>query len=154
MRNVSDYEPVIDAWLKQFAAEDGFQAGVIYRGTLVGMAGFHGMDRRNEQTSIGYWLAEEYQGKGIMTRVCRFLIRYAFAEWKLNRVEIRCGVENHKSRAIPERLGFRMEGVIRDGEQLSGTFTDLAVYGLLRRDQAAENLMKDRNGEEETEGTK
>jgi ribosomal-protein-serine acetyltransferase len=50
---------------------------------------------------------------------------------KLNRVEINCGVENKKSRKIPEKLGFREEGVIRQAKWLHDHFYDLVIYGML-----------------------
>jgi ribosomal-protein-serine acetyltransferase len=49
-------------------------------------------------------------------------------------VEIQCGEDNHKSRAIPERLGFQQEGIIRDGEFLYDHFHDVVVYGLLKKE--------------------
>jgi ribosomal-protein-serine acetyltransferase len=66
-----------------------------------------------------------------MTKACRFLVDYAFAELKLNRVEIRCATGNHKSRAIPERLGFKLEGTVRQAEWLYDHFVDHALYGML-----------------------
>ncbi|MBM7681679.1 ribosomal-protein-serine acetyltransferase [Pullulanibacillus pueri] len=130
-----DYQSVIEMWLKQFADSNGFQVGILYKGAIVGMIGFHAIDRSNSATSIGYWLAEAYQGKGIMTRACQALVDYAFHDLKLRRVEIRCGTENKKSRAIPERLGFTHEGTIRCGEFLYDHFIDVDVYGLLSTDQ-------------------
>lgn len=59
----------------------------------------------NKTAYIGYWLGEEFQGNGIMTKVAKTLTDYAFNELNLNKVEIRAAVENEKSRAIPERLG-------------------------------------------------
>lgn len=129
-----DYHKIIADWRKQFADEDGFQAGIFFHGEIVGMIGFHGIDRRNRQTSIGYWLAEGHQGQGIMARACRALIDYAFRVLDLNRVEIRCATGNKKSRAIPERLGFKHEGTVRCGEWLTDHFVDSEVYGLLKND--------------------
>ncbi|OCA84384.1 alanine acetyltransferase [Bacillus sp. FJAT-27225] len=128
------YETIIPMWLKQFADNNGFNAGIRYRGQLVGCIGMHYIDWRNRHTSVGYYLAEQVQGKGIMTRSVNALLNYAFYTLGLNRVEIRCGEHNLKSRAIPERLGFTLEGKIRDGELLHGGFHDLFVYGILARD--------------------
>ena len=86
---------------------------------------------------IGYWLGEEFQGKGIMTAASRILIHYAFDEFQLNRVEIRCAVGNTRSRAIPERLGFIQEGMIGDGEWLYDHYVDLIVYRMLAREWTA-----------------
>ena len=66
-----------------------------------------------------------------MTRGCRALIAHGFTELDLHRVEIRCAVDNLKSRAIPERLGFRREGQLREVEWLYDHFVDHVVYGLL-----------------------
>ncbi|WP_301108037.1 GNAT family protein [Sporosarcina sp.] len=134
MTDAEQYGPIIEAWLQQFAEEDGFQAGILYNGKLAGMAGFHLVNYSNRQTSIGYWLAEAYQGKGIMTAVVRALLDYAFEEYDCHRVEIKCGTDNVKSRAIPERLGFMEEGVIRDGEFLYDHFHDLILYSMLDED--------------------
>jgi ribosomal-protein-serine acetyltransferase len=134
MQAAEDYHPIIKMWLEQFANNDGFQAGIVYENKIVGMAGFHGIDWKNKKTSIGYWLSADYQGKGIMTKVTKTLVDHAIDELDLNRVEIRCGVENKKSRAIPERLGFRQEGIISEGEFLYDHFIDHAIYGLLAKD--------------------
>lgn len=134
MTSAEQYGPIITAWMQQFAEEDGFQAGIVYKGDLVGFVGFHSVDYMNKQTSIGYWLAEQYQGKGIMTAVVSSLLDYAFDEYGLNRVEIKCGADNERSCAVPERLGFLDEGVIRDGEFLNDHFHDLLVYSMLESD--------------------
>ncbi len=67
----------------------------------------------------------------MVTKSCRVLIDYAFNELKLNRVEMRCGVENKKSRNIPEKLGFREEGVVRQAGWLHDHFVDYVIYGML-----------------------
>ncbi|MCM3671738.1 GNAT family N-acetyltransferase [Mesobacillus maritimus] len=134
MTSPAAYHGIIPMWLKQFADNNGFNLGIRYKGHLVGSIGLHQIDWNNAQTSIGYYLAQNAQGKGIMTRTVKALLNHCFFVLGLNRVEIRCGVGNHKSRAIPERLGFVREGVIRDGENLYGSYHDLILYSMLERE--------------------
>lgn len=133
-QNVSDTLDYIRASLKQYAGNDGFQCGIWYRGELAGNIGYHLFDWRNRRTSIGYWLGEQYRGNGIMTGCVKALTEYALIDLQLNRVEIRCARGNKKSCAIPERLGFTHEGIIRDAEWLYDHFVDHHVYGMLRNE--------------------
>lgn len=119
---------------KRYAANNGFDASIWYKGKFAGVIGFHGINPSIKEISIGYWLDERYVGKGIMTRACIEFINYAFNIYNLNRVEIRCAEDNYKSRAIPERLGFTKEGIIRDGELLKAGYTNCVIYGLLRKE--------------------
>ena len=84
--------------------------------------------------SVGYWISREMEGKGVVTKCCRVLIDYLFDTMGLNRVQINCNVENARSRAIPEKLGFTLEGTLREVEYLDGRFGDWAVYSLLKRE--------------------
>ncbi len=129
----------IKSTLEQFANNQGFQVAIVYRGRLAGMIGYHKIDWANRSADIGYWLAAKFQGQGIITRACRFLADYAFGELELNRVVIRAAVENHKSRAVPERLGFTNEGTARQVEWLYDHFVDLVVYGALAAEWKKEN---------------
>ncbi len=117
--------------LENFEKDLGLSLWIFYKGVLAGVIAFNTLDWENHNASIGYWLSELYQGKGIMTESCRTLIDYAFKELQLNRMEIRCAEGNKKSRAIPERLGFKQEGILREGEWLYDHYVDLVVYGLL-----------------------
>jgi ribosomal-protein-serine acetyltransferase len=134
MTSPIQYHSIIPMWLKQFADNNGLNAGIRYNGTLVGSIGFHQTDWHNSQTSMGYFLADNAQGHGIMTRSVQALMNHAFYDLGLNRIEIRCGQKNHRSRAIPERLGFTKEGVIRDGERLHYNFHNLIIYSMLNKD--------------------
>jgi ribosomal-protein-serine acetyltransferase len=74
-----------------------------------------------------------------MTRSCEALIKYAFEELKLNKVQIKCGVDNIRSCNIPKQLKFTFEGIERDGEYLNKRFMDLKVYSLLRKEWKKSN---------------
>ena len=116
---------------EQFIRQDGFQAAIEPEGEIIGVAGFHAIDWINRNTSLGYWLAADEQGKGTMTTAVRALTDYVFYEWELHRLEIHCAPENRRSRAIPERLGFREEAVLREAELVRGRYLDSVVYALL-----------------------
>jgi ribosomal-protein-serine acetyltransferase len=116
---------------RQLASGDGLQAALTAGTAIVGVAGYHGVDWPNGATGIGYWLAESEQGRGTMTRAVRVLVDHAIGAWELNRVEIRADVENLRSRAIPERLGFQLEGTLRQAQRLNETYRDQLVYSML-----------------------
>ena len=101
---------------------------------FAGLIGFPSVDPQSGTAQIGYWLREEYQGRGIVTRSVRRLCRYAFREMGLRRIEIKCATRNIRSNRIPERLGFRLCRIEYRAELLSdGHRTTLKVYVLERR---------------------
>jgi len=128
------FQSVIRAWEQHFYEKKGYFLAIRYKGELAGTISLHGIDWIHSQTSIGYYLAKKMEGKGIMHRAARTAIGLAFYHLGLNRIEIRCGRGNLKSQAIPLKLGFKPEGIIRDGEFLNGNFHDLFVYGMLARE--------------------
>ncbi len=107
---------------------------VFYDGDFAGLVGVKDTDRLNQKTEIGYWLIEKMTGKGIVSRSVKILADYLLNNEQINRIQIKCGVGNHASAAIPKRLGFQFEGVERDGERHNERFIDLEVYSLLRKD--------------------
>ncbi|MFS1514453.1 GNAT family protein [Chengkuizengella sp. SCS-71B] len=124
----------IEAALQKFANNDGIDCGIFFKDRIAGCISLHRLDWLNKKTSIGYWLDESLQGKGIMTKACKAMINYSFKDLQLNRIEIRVGVNNLKSRAIPERLGFDLEGTIRKAEWVNNRYIHHVVYGLLKED--------------------
>lgn len=118
--------------LNQFASNSGFSAGIWEQECYAGNITLHKVDWLNRRAEIGYWVGSEFQGYGIATDACRAVTRHALIELELNRVEIRCATANTKSKAIPLRLGFTLEGVLRQAEFLHQRYVDLEVYSLLR----------------------
>jgi ribosomal-protein-serine acetyltransferase len=81
---------------------------------------------------IGYWVTSQFEGRGLVSRVCRLFIDHGFRERHLHRIEIHAAADNRRSRAVAERLGFTMEATLRDGFRRSdGTYVDQVVFGLL-----------------------
>src|SRR5690606_6720404 len=97
----------IESTMQQFASNNGFQTAITYQGRIVGCIGLNMIAWGSRKTAIGYWLAADYQGKGMMTRSCR---------------------------AIPEKLGFVQEGIVRQEGWQNDHFIDLVIYGMLAED--------------------
>lgn len=128
---VDDSRGFIEHTLQGFEDKKSMTVAIRYNGDLVGTASFNSLDWSNKVAYIGYWLGQDYQGNGIMTRVARELTDYAFTELGFNRVDIRAAFENKKSRSIPERLSFVEEGQIRQAEWLYDHYVDHVIYGML-----------------------
>ncbi|MDT5293131.1 MAG: ribosomal-protein-serine acetyltransferase [Acidobacteriota bacterium] len=131
---VEDAREFIRRNLRQYAEDQGFATLIFFRGRVAGSIGYNNIDWANRKTDIGYWLGAAAQGRGLMTKSCRVLVEHAFGEFKLNRVEIYCAVENRRSRAVPERLGFTEEGTHRQAEWVHDHFKDLVSYSMLARE--------------------
>lgn len=117
--------------LDRFVANDGFDAGIWFRGELAGCIRYRYIDWKHKNTELGYWLGSSFQGHGLVAKSCAALIDYAFGELRLHRVEIRCMSENVRSRRIPERLGFVQEGIVRQVRWKRDHYDDHIVYGML-----------------------
>ena len=105
-----------------------------YKGNTLGIVGFKDTDTANRRTEIGYWISAAGRGKGLVTQACHTLIKYAFEELDVNRIQLKTAVSNLKSIAVAKRLGFTREGIEREGELLVSGFTDLYLYSLLKRE--------------------
>ncbi|MBY0098457.1 GNAT family N-acetyltransferase [Mesobacillus maritimus] len=85
-------------------------------GELVASTGLHRIDWSVPKFEIGYWIDSRFSGKGLMTEAVSGITDFAFRELRAKRVEIRCDVKNKKSRAIPERLGYSLEGTLKNDD--------------------------------------
>ncbi|MBL8234942.1 MAG: GNAT family N-acetyltransferase, partial [Bryobacterales bacterium] len=115
----------------EYAHQQTMACGIWYGSRFAGGMGAH-LDCANRTASVGYWIDHDLEGKGIVIRATEAMIRYLFAHWACNRIEIRCATENTRSRAIPERLGFRNEGTLRSAFLLRDRVLDIVVYSMLR----------------------
>jgi ribosomal-protein-serine acetyltransferase len=117
--------------IPQYQANQGPNCGIWYGGKLAGGIGCHAIDWANRSCAFGYWLDAAVRSRGVMTQCCAALLRYLFEELKLHRVCIRCATGNTRSCAIPQRLGFRREGVELEAEWVNGQWVDLVNWAIL-----------------------
>jgi ribosomal-protein-serine acetyltransferase len=138
-RSVEDERAYIRSLQAQYLGDNGFACGIWYQKQITGTISYHPIDRLNSKVEIGYWLAAPFQGKGIMTRACRVMVDHAFDKLSVQKVVIRCALGNTRSCAIPQRLGFRHEGIVKQGEWLYDHFVDLNVFGMFADEWRAQH---------------
>lgn len=105
-----------------------------YKNEFAGLIGLKDFDYLNRKVEIGYWLTEKMTGKGIITLSVERIMHFIFDELELNRIQIKCGVGNISSSAVPKRLGFSFEGIERQGERHLSKYIDLEIYSFLREE--------------------
>jgi ribosomal-protein-serine acetyltransferase len=119
--------------LQGFAAGTQVQTYIRVGGRLVGSCGLR-INTYTRSGEVGYWLDERHEGRGIASRSVKALVSAGFKERGLGRVELRTAVENARSRALAERLGFVQEGVQRAAQAFSDRRVDMVVYAILARE--------------------
>lgn len=132
IKKVEDTSHFIKNSTIDFAEGRGMVCAIEYRGEVVGVISYNKILRSLKKVEIGYWLSSKHQGKGIITRSVEHLTRYAFDHLEMEKVEIAAASENRSSRRICERLGFKLEGIIKNAENLHGKLVDHAIYGIYK----------------------
>lgn len=98
---------------------------------LIGSININNITRGPAQfASLGYWLAQAYQGKGYMGEAAQLIINYAFTTLKLERLNAGCLIHNQKSQNMLRRLGFTEEGRAIKYLQINGIRQDHILFGL------------------------
>lgn len=107
---------------------------ILNNDTIIGRIGIYNIDYKHKTGEIGYWISAEFQGRGIIANSSKSILNYAFQTTDLNRIEIKCSVQNVRSNAIPERLGFLHEGILRQAGFVRGAFHDINLYAICKND--------------------
>jgi [ribosomal protein S5]-alanine N-acetyltransferase len=106
---------------------------------LIGACGLNDIQAEHRRGELGYWLMPECWGHGIAAECVGAMLEHAWGPMALHRVAAEVEVENHASRRVLDRLGFRLEGIRRDYERKHGSFIDLMIYARLATDAVATN---------------
>lgn len=92
-------------------------------GQFIASSSLHNIDWDVRKFELGYWIDTRYSGQGYMTEAVEAICDFAFNQLDARRLEIRCDTRNSKSKLLPARLGFELEGIIRN-EDLSADGTE------------------------------
>lgn len=113
-------------------AQEALSLGIFHHTRIIGGIGMHHWDQRLKKAQMGYWISKAHEGQGIMTRCCTRFLDFLFDKLQLNKVELHFVPQNLRSAAIAKRLGFTVEGVIRQSHERNGSLEDIVVTGLLQ----------------------
>jgi len=117
-----------ETWFKG----NGVSTGIWEHDVYVGGVGTHEISQMHKSVSIGYWLAESAQGRGIMTACAQAVVDYCFRDLDLHRVWLDADVDNARSRAVAVRLGMTEEGTLRETHRVHDKWSSMVRYSLLR----------------------
>lgn len=129
--SVDDIKKFIQDGLDGYSEQKIFRFGIYYKNLYVGNIELQAIDYNNKKSIIGYWLADGFEGMGIMTQSVKAVLKYAFEELKLNKITLQIATGNLGSNKIAERIGFSREGTLRQNEWLYDHFVDHYIYSLL-----------------------
>lgn len=129
---VKDAQSFIKTSLIGLSENKELACAIEYKGKIVGVVTFNEIDHERKKVIIGYWISEEFQGRGFITKSCKALIAYAFNSLGILKIEMHVATENTPSQKVCERLGFQLEGTIRNCENLNGKIVDYNFYGLMK----------------------
>jgi RimJ/RimL family protein N-acetyltransferase len=138
-------EPEVRAFVGRFVAQQAeqprqrFQLAVVLPGAgrLIGNAGVRRDPERPWEAELGYELAPDFWGRGYATEMAGALLAFAFGELHVHRLAAHCVADNTASARVLEKLGFRLEGRLRDQDWYKGRWWDLLCYGLLEAEWEA-----------------
>jgi ribosomal-protein-alanine N-acetyltransferase len=109
-------------WWKVCSADGNF---------FFGCLGFSSLSQEHRKAEIGFWLLPEYWGHGILAEAVPLVVDYAFKGLAVHRIEAFIESENLKSKRAMEKLGFVLEGRMRDCEIKGGRFISLDIYSTI-----------------------
>lgn len=105
--------------------------GILYQNHYAGLIGFNTIDYNLQQSEIGYWLADEFVGHGIMHDALLALVNYGFNEYQLKKIILKIAVDNKRSNQVAINAGFKLNRVIKNGLKLNDGFHDENEWILL-----------------------
>jgi Acetyltransferases, including N-acetylases of ribosomal proteins len=135
-KTIEDSRSFILFTLGRYERDEAGDWGIIYRetGKLIGTIGFSWYDFKNRRAEIGYVLAKNFWGQGIMPEAARQIVKFGFEEMGLNRIECCHFLPNEKSGRVMQKIGMSYEGIARERIFAKGKYWDVKQYAILESD--------------------
>lgn len=123
--------------LQQLNNQEALALGIFDNGKVIGGVGMHDWDQETKRAQIGYWINAEQEGKGIVNRSLVKFLEFLFDKTGFNKIEIHFVQSNKRSAKVASRLGFKVEGIIRQCIMRNGMPEDMVITGLLKSEWKA-----------------
>ena len=112
--------------------QESLALGIFYDGKIIGGVGMHNWMREVKKAQVGYWIVKDFEGKGIISECLEYFNTFLFEKTGLNKIEIHFFVANKRSGKVATRLGFTIEGILRQNAVRNGIAEDVVVAGMLK----------------------
>jgi len=112
--------------------QESLALGIFFGNMVVGGVGMHQWNHLVKKAQIGYWIAKDYEGRGIVTASLKVFLDFLFQKAGLNKIEIHFSPSNKRSASVAEKLGARVEGIIRESTLRNGIIEDVVMAGILK----------------------
>ena len=135
-RSIGDSRAYLRFMLRRYRGHEPASWGIEYleNGRIIGTIGFMWVQEDNAAAEVGYSLAREYWGRGIMTEALGAVLEYGFDHMNLNRIEAQHETTNPASGAVMRKCGMQHEGTLRSRLFNKGRYVDVELYAILKRD--------------------
>lgn len=133
-RDENDVAAFIKDALIGLRNQDSLHLGIFYGRKIIGGLGMTEWSHKLRKAQTGYWIDLDFEGKGILSLCLEKFIDFLFSKINLNKVEISFVISNKRSAAVAQKLNAKTEAVIRDGYWRNGSFEDLVIAGILKRE--------------------
>ena len=131
-KSVKEEEKFLKGSAKRRRKKFGFDFAILYNGILIGAIGVKIDQHRKFIGEIGYFIDENYWGKGITTKAVKLLEKYAFQKLKLKRIEIIMNPKHKASEKVAIKAGYKKEGIMRKVNELNGKLYDGCLYAKVK----------------------
>ncbi|WP_354642630.1 GNAT family N-acetyltransferase [Kitasatospora camelliae] len=136
----------LQSYADRQASDSGRIFGIWSAGTLVGGVMFVHFDVGTGNCEIGAWVEKAGEGRGLVSAAVRRLIDYALVERGLQRVEWWNSTRNPRSRAVAQRMGMHLDGVLRENFPHDGVRLDMELWSVLAREWPGADTAADSSG--------
>jgi len=134
VHSISDERHIVEQWIYEMQIRAAIHLCVLFENKISGVISTHQIDWMNQRASIGYWIRKDMTGKNLATAATAVLMNYLFEKLRLHRIYIQAATENEASNKVIRKLGFKLEGILRENERVNDRFLDHNIYGMTEDD--------------------
>jgi ribosomal-protein-serine acetyltransferase len=127
-----DIKPYINSYLEKYKNGSGYLFGLWDSNRIIGSIVIREIDNEAKWAEIGYMIDRKYQGKGLITITCNLVINFLFKELEMEKIVICCDDQNLASKKLAEKMGFVLEGIIRNHMNVNNCISNMMYWGLLK----------------------
>ena len=133
MTDIAEAEALLENIESHTGPQTLFEWGIVLRADdlVIGTCTLHRIDQQHRRAELGYILRRDLWGRGLAHEALTALLNHAFGAMGLHRLEADIDPRNAASIRSVERLGFKLEGRLRERYFLAGEIQDSVIYGLL-----------------------